>query len=139
MQLYTVRDAMAKDFDGTLAKVAALGYKEVEFAGYFDKSPQEVKAALAKHGLTSPSTHIGYDLLGGQVSEGHRGQHASSATPFIVNPWIDEAIRNQPGAWKRAAEVFNRAGEMARRRDSSSPTTTTTSSSCRSKARRRSI
>ena len=37
MQLYTVRDAMAKDFDGTLAKVAALGYKEVEFAGYFDK------------------------------------------------------------------------------------------------------
>ena len=48
MQLYTVRDAMAKDFDGTLAKVAALGYKEVEFAGYFDKTPQQVKAALAK-------------------------------------------------------------------------------------------
>ena len=47
MQLYTVRDAMAKDFDGTLAKVAELGYKEVEFAGYFDKSPQDVKAALA--------------------------------------------------------------------------------------------
>ena len=40
MQLYTVRDAMAKDFDGTLAKVAALGYKEVGFAGYSNKPPQ---------------------------------------------------------------------------------------------------
>ena len=114
MQLYTVRDAMAKDFDGTLAKVAALGYKEVEFAGYFDKSPQDVKAALVKHGLTSPSTHVGYDLLGekfAQVIEdsgviGHE---------FIVNPWIDETIRNQPGAWKRAAETFNRAGEASKK------------------------
>jgi sugar phosphate isomerase/epimerase len=113
MQLYTVRDAMAKDFDGTLARVAALGYKEVEFAGYFDKTPQQVKAALVKHGLTSPSTHVGYDLLGDRfpgVIEasrviGHR---------FIVNPWIDESIRNQPGAWKRAADTFNRAGAASR-------------------------
>ena len=92
MQLYTVRDAMAKDFDGTLAKVAALGYKEVEFAGYFDKTPQQVKAALAAHGLTSPSTHIGFDQLGDAFPKvieastiiGHR---------FIVNPWIDETVR----------------------------------------------
>jgi len=36
VQLYTVRDAMKTDFEGALAKVAAIGYKEVEFAGYFD-------------------------------------------------------------------------------------------------------
>src|SRR6478736_9746768 len=92
MQLYTVRDAMAKDFDGTLAKVAALGYKEVEFAGYFNKSPQQVKAALAASGLTAPSTHIPYDQLGDSFPKvieastiiGHQ---------FIVNPWIDEAVR----------------------------------------------
>src|SRR6476620_7450573 len=110
MQLYTVRDAMAKDFDGTLAKVAELGYKEVEFAGYFNKSPQEVKAALVAHGLTSPSTHVGYDMLGDkfpQVIEASR----VIGHEFIVNPWIEEPIRNQPGAWARAAEVFNRAGE----------------------------
>ena len=86
--------------------MAALGYKEVEFAGYFDKTPQQVKAALERHGLTAPSTHIGYDQLGEQIPKvieastiiGHQ---------FIVNPWIDEAVRNQPGAWKRAAETFN--------------------------------
>jgi hypothetical protein len=54
MQLYTVRDAMAKDVDGTLAKVAAIGFKEVEFAGYFDKTPQQIKATLARLGLTAP-------------------------------------------------------------------------------------
>src|SRR3954449_7676696 len=108
MQLYTVRDAMAKDFDGTLAKVAALGYKEVEFAGYFDKTPQQVKAALAKHGLTAPSTHIGFDQLGDAFPKvieastiiGHQ---------FIVNPWIDEKVRNEPGSWARFADTFNKA------------------------------
>ena len=43
VQLYTVRNQMKQDFEGTLAKVAEIGYREVEFAGYFDHSPQEVK------------------------------------------------------------------------------------------------
>src|SRR6476469_7932272 len=114
MQLYTVRDAMAKDFDGTLAKVAELGYKEVEFAGYFNKTPQEVKAALARTGLSSPSTHIGYDMLGDKFAKviDDSGIIAPSS---IVNPCIDESIRTQPGAWQRAAETFNRAGEQAKK------------------------
>jgi len=55
VQLYTVRDQMKSDFDGTLAKAAAIGYKEVEFAGDFDHSPKEVRAAIARHGLISPA------------------------------------------------------------------------------------
>src|SRR5258705_12669266 len=57
VQLYTVRDAMKTDFAGTIAKVAAIGYKEVEFAGYFDHSPKDVRAILDKNGLASPSCH----------------------------------------------------------------------------------
>src|SRR6266550_4114156 len=38
LQLYTVRHAMEKDVEGTIARVAAIGYREVEFAGYFGKS-----------------------------------------------------------------------------------------------------
>src|SRR6476661_1449003 len=63
LQLYTVRDAMKTDFEGTLAKVAATGYQEVEFAGYFDHSPKDVRAILEKNGLASPSCHVGYDLV----------------------------------------------------------------------------
>src|SRR4051794_6357281 len=46
LQLYTVRDQMKEDFEGTLAKVAQIGYKEVEFAGYFEHSPKDVRAML---------------------------------------------------------------------------------------------
>ena len=63
VQLYTVRDLMAKDFEGTLAKVAGAGYKEVEFAGYFDRKPEEVKSILDRNGLAAPSTHVDYPTL----------------------------------------------------------------------------
>src|SRR5881296_4662545 len=59
LQLYTVRDEMKKDVEGTIAKVAAIGYNEVEFAGYFGKAPTEVRAILDRHGLSSPSVHTG--------------------------------------------------------------------------------
>ena len=46
LQLYTLREELSRDFDGTLARVAALGYREMEFAGYFGRSAAEIKRAL---------------------------------------------------------------------------------------------
>jgi sugar phosphate isomerase/epimerase len=114
VQLYTVRSEMPKDFEGTLAKVAAIGYKEVEFAGYFDHSPKDVRAILDRHGLTAPSAHVGYNSLGEKFPEvietakivGHE---------YIVNPAIADAMRKQADGWKRAAETFNRAGEASKK------------------------
>ena len=63
VQLYTVRDAMKTDFDGTLGKVAKIGFKEVEFAGYFNHSPKDVRATLDKVGLSAPSAHFGPDII----------------------------------------------------------------------------
>src|SRR4030095_5698452 len=63
MQLYTVRGDLAKDFDGTLGKVAAIGYKEVEFAGYQGRSAYEVRDVLKRHGLSSPAAHIDYPTV----------------------------------------------------------------------------
>src|ERR1041385_980108 len=56
LQLYTVRHQMEKDVEGTIARVAATGYREVEFAGYFGKSARDVRALLDKNGLSSPSS-----------------------------------------------------------------------------------
>src|SRR4051794_17874017 len=94
MQPYTVRTELEKDFDGTLAKVAAIGYKEVEFAGYFGHTPQQVKASLAKHGLTSPSAHIDYPT----VSDASKWAQVLDAAKvigheYLVNAWIDDAVR----------------------------------------------
>jgi sugar phosphate isomerase/epimerase len=115
MQLYTVRDAMAKDFEGTLAKIAGAGYKEVEFAGYFDRKPEDIKSILDRNGLAAPSTHVDYpslseDKLSKAIEVAHTIGHQ-----FIVNPWIDEQMRKEPDIWKRVAATFNRAGEMTKK------------------------
>ena len=114
LQLYTVRDLMKKDFEGTIAKVAQIGYKEVEFAGYYDRSPQAVRAILEKDGLTSPSTHVGYDIVEKKWSEALDAAHTIGHT-FVVCPWIDAKQRKTPDGWKRAAELFNHAGEAAQK------------------------
>ena len=59
LQLYSVRDDMAADFEGTLKKVAEMGYEYVEFAGFFGKSAKEIKEILAKYGLKCISVHQG--------------------------------------------------------------------------------
>ncbi len=63
IQLYTVRASMAEDVSGTLQKIAEIGYDEVEFAGYFDHTPDEIKGFLDAAGLVSPSAHISLDAI----------------------------------------------------------------------------
>lgn len=63
IQLYSLRDDMEKDMDATLKAVADMGYDCVEFAGYFDKSAEEVKAMLEKYGLEAVSVHQGYEVF----------------------------------------------------------------------------
>lgn len=115
MQLYTVRTQIEKDFDGTLAKVAAIGYKEVEFAGYFNRTPQQVRDILKTTGLSSPSAHIGYDLLAADKWPAVLEAAHTIGHTFLVVAWIDPKVRAEPGIWKRVAETFNRAGEASKK------------------------
>ncbi len=115
VQLYTARDAMQKDFEGTLAKVAAIGYKEVEFAGYFDKPPQQIKEILSRNGLTSPSAHIDYPSLTGDAWSKAIDAAKTIGHDYLINAWVDEAVRKEPGSWKRIAETYNRAGEISKK------------------------
>src|SRR6202165_3961975 len=114
LQLYTVRSEMPKDFEGTIAKVAATGYKEGEFAGYFDHSPKDVRAILDKNGLASPSCHVGYDVVEKKWPETLDAAKIVGHS-YIICPWIDEKQRVEPGGWKRAADLFNRAGEASKK------------------------
>lgn len=89
VQLYTVRDAMKTDVPGTLAKVAAIGYKEMEFAGYFGQTPNDISALLKKSGLTSPSSHVGYDIIESHLPETLETAHTIGQT-YLVCPKMDE-------------------------------------------------
>lgn len=113
LQLYTVRRALAEDFEGTLAKVAAIGYREVEFAGYFGRAPHEIRAVLDRHGLRAPAAHVPKSALVERADEvleaaaelGHR---------YLVVAWIDERERATLDGWRRVAEELNRIGERCR-------------------------
>jgi sugar phosphate isomerase/epimerase len=114
VQLYTVRDLMKDDFDGTIAKVAKIGYKEVEFAGYFGRTGAQVRAACDKNGLAAVSTHVQYDELDDKFA----GVIETSKTiglKYIVCPFIQEELRKSPDIWKQAAEKFNRCGEQTKK------------------------
>jgi sugar phosphate isomerase/epimerase len=114
VQLYTVRDLMKEDFDGTIAKVAQVGYKEVEFAGYFGHTAQQVKDILQKNGLTAPSTHVQYD----ELDEKFPSVIEFSKTvgmDYIICPWIPEELRKSPDIWKQASEKFNKCGEQTKK------------------------
>ncbi|MGH7547545.1 MAG: sugar phosphate isomerase/epimerase family protein [Gemmatimonadales bacterium] len=112
LQLYTVREHLAKDFDGTLARVAALGYREVEFAGYFGKQPREVRALLVQHGLTAPATHVGL----GAPDQWRAALEAAQliGSRYVVVAWIPAEARRTLDDYKRFAAAFNRSGEEAR-------------------------
>ena len=114
VQLYTVRGEMEKDFDGTLAKVAAIGFKEVEFAGYFNQTPQQVRDALKRHRLTAPSAHIDYpSLTGDKWKSALESARTIGHTYLIVGRRVDP----QPaGCLEADRETYNRRGrEQARR------------------------
>lgn len=113
VQLYTVRDSMAKDMEKTLQAIAGIGYREVEFAGYFGRTSDEVRAMLDRFGLDAPSTHINAENVGADPSAfvehagiiGHR---------YVTIAWIQPENRQAIDDYKRWAEVANRLGEVCR-------------------------
>jgi len=115
VQLYTVRHLLEKDFDKTLAGVAALGYTEVEFAGYFKHPAAEVRDTLKRHRLTAPSAHIPYEDLTGDAWTRAIDDARTVGHTYLVNAWVEEPIRTQPDAWKRIADTYNRAAEISKR------------------------
>jgi len=112
VQLYTVRDAMAKDFDGTLRKVAQIGYQEVEFAGYFGRTPAQVKESLRQAGLSAPSTHVEYDAVKNDWPDALDAARGAGIQ-YVVVAWINEDDRKTIDDWKRIADRLNSAATTA--------------------------
>ena len=87
LQLYSVRDDIAADFEGTLKKVKAMGYDGVEFAGLYGKSAAEVKKMCDETGLIPISAHVPYgELLKGDETF---KIYAEIGCKYIVIPWIN--------------------------------------------------
>jgi sugar phosphate isomerase/epimerase len=114
VQLYTVRAHMQKDFKQPLKKIAGLGYKDVEFAGYFDHSPKEIKAFMNDIGLVSRASHVGIDLMRNDFDSVLEQAH-TMGQKYIVLPWLSEEERKNIDKYKRHAELLNTRGEAAKK------------------------
>jgi sugar phosphate isomerase/epimerase len=113
IQLYSLRREMEKDFEGTLARVAAIGYAEVEFAGYFGRTPGQVAEVLERTRLRAPSAHVPFPelrenwtrVLAAARTMGHR---------YVIIPAIPDEERATPQAMGRVAALFQQAGGEAK-------------------------
>lgn len=92
LQLYSVRDFLARDFEGTLTKVAEMGYDGVEFAGLYGKSAEEILAITEKLGLKVISAHV--PLADMQAdAEGVFALYKSLGCEYVAVPYLPEAGR----------------------------------------------
>jgi len=111
IQAYTVRSLMQRDVAGTLAALASIGYREVELAGFYDKTAAEMRKMLDGAGLAAPSGHVA--VLKSDWNKiiddaGVIGQR------YIVCPFTDPGDRTVDG-YKRNAAKYNQFGELTQK------------------------
>ena len=92
IQLYSLRDELAKDMDATLKRVKEMGYDYVEFAGFYDKSAEEIKALLDKHGLIAVSMHQSLDPYLSENAEEFISFVKTLGIKYSAVPWMDSAV-----------------------------------------------
>jgi sugar phosphate isomerase/epimerase len=123
LQLYSVRDILPKDYEGTLKQLSAIGYREVEAAGFFDHTPAQVKLAMDQAGLRCVSAH--YSLVQLQP-------HTDEVIQFGKDLGVNYIVCSSPGLkdasgvkapsraeresmtladWRWNADQFNHIGE----------------------------
>lgn len=129
LQLYTVRDAMAKDPAGTLAQLAKIGYNSVEGATYtgsqqfYGMTPPAFAALLKQNGMIMPSSHYrlgeeqvnGAPALGTMLHDWDRAVDDAAAVgaKYMVCAYLSEAERGGLDHYKYVADQLNKAGERA--------------------------
>ena len=128
VQLYSVRDAMKVDPKGTLKKIADAGYHHVEHANYVDRkfygyTAKEFKKILDDLFLKMPSGHTvmtaqHWDDSKKDFTDAWKYTVEDAATmgqKFVISPWLDEKVRTDTDALKRAMEQFNKCGELCQK------------------------
>ena len=111
LQLYTVRENMATDFEGTLKKVKKMGYEGVEFAGLFGKTAKEVKAMCETIGLIPVSAHVPFlDMMN---DPSILKIYAEIGCEYVVIPYLIEEYRPGQEKFNEVIEGAKILGEKA--------------------------
>lgn len=113
LQLWSVKDSMENDVEATLKAVSELGFIGVEFAGFFDKSADEMKSLLDKYNLKVAGSHTGPDLLFNNPQEVIE-YNTAIGNHNIVCPHYDlkdeVSLEKLIGEFERVYPVYKNAG-----------------------------
>lgn len=111
LQLYSVREDMEKDFEGTIRKVKKLGYDGVEFAGLFGKTAGEVKAICDKVGIIPISAHVTFTDM---MEDPELLQtYAEIGCKFVVIPYLTPEYRPGNEKFGEVIEGAKKLGKIA--------------------------
>ena len=112
LQLYSVREQCASDLPGTLAAVSKIGYRAVEFAGYYDRSAKDLRKLLDDHGLVACGTHTPYESVLGDKLKETVEFNRTIGNKFLIVPWMNEAKSKQE--WLDRAKLFNEIADKVK-------------------------
>ena len=111
IQLYGVRNSMKEDFEGTIKAIAEMGYEYVEFAGYYDKSADEIKEILDKYNLKCISVHQGLDFF--DEDPAAKCEFLKKfGVRYSVIPWYEKEKLAGGDLWEDTKERFIRAAKL---------------------------
>ena len=111
IQLYGVRNAMERDFEGTLKALADMGYEYVEFAGYYGHTAEEIKAILDKYGLKCISAHQALDFYDEDPDAAAEFLKAFGVK-YSVIPWYGKEKLAGTDEWEASAARFKKVGAV---------------------------
>jgi sugar phosphate isomerase/epimerase len=112
LQLWSLREYLPKDLRGTLAKVRAMGFREVEGAGLWGSTAADLRAALDAAGLRCQSAHLPFERLRDEPAKALAEAKALGAT-WAVCPWVPHQGPFTRDTALRTAEAFNGFGKAA--------------------------
>jgi sugar phosphate isomerase/epimerase len=109
LQLYSLRDQFAKDVPGTLDKVRAFGFKNVELAGTYGLPPEKFRAMLDADGLRAVAGHFPFARYRTDVT-GIAREAKLLGLEYVGCAWIDHQEPFDEKTCRDAIAVFNNAG-----------------------------
>lgn len=114
VQLYSVRKDCEKDLPGTLQAVGKIGYKAVEFAGYYGRDAKTLRGLLDDAGLKCCGTHTGLDTLLGDKLEKTIEFNQTIGNKYLIVPSLPEKYRKTKADWEKTADLFSDISDKAR-------------------------
>ena len=112
VQMWSLREYLPKDLPGTLAKMRAMGFREVEGAGLWKHTVAELKTALDSASLRCQSAHMGFERLRDDPTGAFAEAKALGAS-WVVCPWIAHDKEFTRDDALKAADVFNKVASAA--------------------------